>query len=329
MQVDDFITDLPLASGGMLGGARCRYAVWGELNAARDNLVLYPTRFGGTHEQNAFLVGPGMALDPEKYCIVVPNMLGNGASSSPSNTPGFPIVTHTDNIDLQRRLLADRFDGAPITLAVGWSMGAQQSYRWAVEEPDRVKRLLTICGTARTTPHNKVFLAGVLAALEADPRYGTEKDSPRAGLRAAGRVYAGWAYSQPWIKRHGWKADTIRDVFGAFPNVDAWLEGYWDKLFMARSAGDLTACAGTWIANDVADGGNLSKALGGITARTHVMTATTDLYFTPADCAAEAGMISGAMYSDIQTDWGHMCGSGQSVEDTKTIDAAIGALLST
>lgn len=326
MRVEDFVTDLPLASGVTLKGARCRYAVWGELNAARDNLVLYPTRFGGTHEQNAFLIGPGMALDPDRYCILVPNMLGNGASSSPSNTPGFPEVIHADNLTLQRRLLAERFDAAPVVLAVGWSMGAQQSYRWAVEEPERVKRLLTICGTARTTPHNKVFLEGVLAALSADPRYGTD-EPPSAGLRAAGRVYAGWAYSQPWIKRHGWDAATIRDMFGPFEDVSAWLEGYWDKLFMARNAGDLVACVRTWMANDVSDGKDLAEALGRIKARTIVSTARTDLYFTPEDCRAEAGMIPGAEYIELDTDWGHMCGSGQSASDTARIDAMIGKIM--
>ena len=105
-----------------------------------------------------------MALDPARYCILVPNMLGNGASSSPSNTLDFPVVDHRDNIELQRRLLAERFGAPPITLAVGWSMGAQQSYRWAVEEPGRVARLLTVCGTARTTPHNRVFLESLMAA---------------------------------------------------------------------------------------------------------------------------------------------------------------------
>ncbi|MEM8790549.1 MAG: alpha/beta fold hydrolase [Pseudomonadota bacterium] len=322
MQVDDFTCDLPLAGGGVLTGARCRYAVWGELSAAKDNLVLYPTRFGGTHEQNAFLIGDEMALDPRRYCILVPNMLGNGASSSPSNMADFPIVGHADNIALQRRLLAERFGDAPIALAVGWSMGAQQSYRWAVEEPGRVARLLTVCGTARTTPHNRVFLESLLAALEADPAYGSDT-APVKGLRAVGRIYAGWAYSQPWIKRGGF---TDPD-YGGYADLDDWLEGYWDKLFMARSAGDITAMARTWIANDVSDGGDLPEALGRVTARTHVMTATTDLYFTPADCAAEAAMIPGAIYSDIETDWGHMCGSGQSAADTRVIDAAIRAIL--
>lgn len=326
MKVDDFTTDLPLADGGVLKDARCRYAVWGQLNAAKDNLILFPTRFGGAHEQNAFMIGPGMALDPSEWCIVVPNMLGNGMSSSPSNTDDFPLVTHADNIELQRRLLSDRFGDAPIAMATGWSMGAQQSYRWAVEEPDRVARLVTFCGTARTTPHNKVFLEGVLAALAADPRYGTG-DAPVDGLRAAGRVYAGWAYSQPWIKRQGWRAETIRSVFGDFADVDAWLEGYWDKLFMARSAGDITACARTWMANDVANGGDLGEALGRITAKSLVMTATTDLYFTPPDCRAEATMIPGAEYREMDTDWGHMSGSGQSERDTKVMDKAIAQML--
>ncbi len=326
MEVIDFTTDLPLASGSRLREARCRYAVWGRLNATRDNLILYPTRFGGTHEQNAFLIGPGMALDPERWCIVVPNMLGNGTSSSPSNTANFPVVTHADNIELQRRLLADRFDDAPIALAVGWSMGAQQSYRWAVEQPDRVRRLLTVCGTARTTPHNRVFLEGVLAALSADPRYGSD-ETPEAGLKAAGRVYAGWAYSQAWIKRAAYREAAYRETFGDFETLDDWLEGYWDKLFLARHAGDLTTCARTWMTNDAANGGDLAEALGRITAKTLVMTATTDLYFTPADCREETAMIPGAEYRDIETDWGHMCGSGQSKTDTAVIDRAIAEVL--
>lgn len=96
---------------------------------------------------------------------------------------------------------------------------------------------------------------------------------------------------------------------------------------MARSAGDITACARTWLANDVADGGDLGEALGRITAKTVVMMATTDLHFTPADCRAEAAMIPGAEYRDIDTDWGHMSGSGQSVEDTKIMDRAIAQVL--
>lgn len=320
-----FETDLPLSGGGSLPGARLVYAVWGRLNPARDNLVLFPTRFGGTHRENAFLIGPGKALDPARWCIVVPNMLGNGVSTSPSNVGApldglsFPPVTHADNIDLQRRMLAAQFDGAPIALACGWSMGAQQAYRWAVEEPGRVARLFALCGTARTTPHNRVFLESLLAALEADPRYGTI-EQPVGGLRAAGRIYAGWAYSQPWLK-----AERFRQM--GFDDLDDWLLRYWDALFEARDPGNITAMVKTWIANDVADGDDLQTALERITAKTTVMTAASDLYFTPADCRAEAAMIPGAIYRELETDWGHMAGSGQSPADTGAVDAALAELL--
>lgn len=327
MELRNYTTDLPLASGETLTGAKLVYAIWGKLNAARDNLVLYPTRFGGTHEQNAFLIGPGRALDPDRYCIIVPNMLGNGVSSSPSDlSPAsrvttFPAITHADNIALQARMLEAHFDAPPIQLAVGWSMGAQQACRWAVTEPDRIGRLLMVCGTARTTPHNRVFLESLLAALEADPRFGSD-EPPLGGLRAVGRIYAGWAYSQPWLKRELFRESGYTSLYD-------WLTRYWDALFMARDAGNLTTMIKTWIANDVADGGDLASVLGRIKAKTMVMTATTDLYFTPADCRSEAALIPGATYDDIETDWGHMCGSGQSPADTDIIDAAIRALLKT
>lgn len=327
MELRNYITDLPLASGGTLIGAKLVYAVWGKLNAAKDNLILYPTRFGGTHEQNAFLIGPGMALDPERYCIVVPNMLGNGISTSPSHVEPpnrrlkFPPLTHTDNITLQARMLEAHFDNPSIALAIGWSMGAQQACRWAVKEPDRVQRLLMICGTARTTPHNRVFLESLLAALEADPRYGSV-ETPLGGLRAVGRIYAGWAYSQPWLKR-----ECFRE--SGYTSLDDWLIRYWDALFQARDAGDITTMIKTWINHDVADGGNLAAELRQITAKTTVMTATTDLYFTPADCRSEADLIPGAHYADIDTDWGHMCGSGQSPSDTDVIDSTARSILAT
>jgi homoserine O-acetyltransferase/O-succinyltransferase len=329
MEIRSFTTDLTLAGGASLPGARLVYAVWGRLNRARDNLVLFPTRFGGTHEANAWAIGPGRALDPARWCVVVPNMLGNGVSTSPSNAAAphggldFPAVTHADNLALQRAMLTAHFDDAPIALALGWSMGAQQAYHWAVAERGRVARLVALCGTARTTPHNRVFLEALLAALEADPRYGTE-EPPKAGLRAMGRIYAGWAYSQPWLK-----AERFREA--GFASLDDWLVRYWDALYGARDAGDLTAMIRTWIANDVAKvappGGDLGAALGRITARTLVATAATDLYFTEADCRAEAARIPGARYVTLETEWGHMAGSGQSPADNAAIDALIAEAL--
>ncbi len=319
MELKTFSTTLALASGETLT-ADLVYAVYGELNAGGDNLVLFPTRYGGTHEHNDWLIGEARALDPRKYCIVVPNQLGNGVSSSPSNSAGvFPRISHTDNFEIQRQLIEAEFGGADIALAVGWSMGAQQACHWAVRAPERVKRMLMFCGTAKTRPHNRVFLEGLLAAFEADPRYRSD-DSPLSGLRAAGRIYAGWAYSQPWLK-----AERYREM--GFETLDDWLEKYWDALFEQRNADDLTSMIHTWIGNDIADGGDLAEALAKIKARSIVMATTTDLYFTPEDCAEDAAMIPGAEFRAIESDWGHMAGSGQSEPDNRVIDAAVRDLL--
>lgn len=321
MDIRDFTCDLPLACGAMLSGARLRYAVMGNMNDARDNLVVFPTSYAGTHDNVQWLIGQDKALDPSRYCIVIPNQLGNGESLSPSDGMGaaFPMISHADNIAIQRRMLDAEFGRADIALAIGWSMGAQQACRWAVEAPARVKRLMMICGTARTRPHNRVFLESLLATLRVDPNYQTNLP-PAAGLKAFGRIYAGWAHSQPWLR------DERHRELG-FDTLDNWLTGFWEDRFGSRDADNLTSMAYTWMGNDVADGGDLAAALGKITAQTIVMPSATDLYFTPSDCREDAAMISTADYREIPTDWGHMAGSGQSPVDTAFIDMAVRELL--
>ena len=76
-----------LQSGATLRDANLAYKTYGTLNAKKDNVIVYPTWYSAQHYQNEWLIGDGMALDPKKYFIIVPNMLGNGLSSSPSNTP--------------------------------------------------------------------------------------------------------------------------------------------------------------------------------------------------------------------------------------------------
>jgi homoserine acetyltransferase len=147
--------DVVLGSGLTLPDARIVYEVHGRPNAARDNVVVFPTRFGGTHADNAYLIGRGRALDPERWCVVVPNMIGNGVSSSPSTAPPplaggrFPATTIHDNVVLQGRLLSEVLGVERVALVVGWSMGGQQAYEWAAWFPERVARIAVLCGAAR------------------------------------------------------------------------------------------------------------------------------------------------------------------------------------
>jgi homoserine O-acetyltransferase/O-succinyltransferase len=323
--------DLPLQSGLVLESAQLVYATFGRPNAARDNAVLFPTYYTGTHRDNARVVGPGRALDPARLFIVVPNLIGNGVSSSPSNHPtqraaDFPRVTLHDNAACHRRMLQELWGIEHIALAFGWSVGAQQAYHFAALFPDRVRSLLVVCGSARTSPHNWVFLEGVRAALLADPEFrdGRYDRPPTRGLGAFGRVYAGWAYSQAFF-RNG----LYRELGHASPGalLDAWSEQHrsWD-------ANDLLAMLWSWqqadISNNARYGGDLGRALRSIEARTIVMPASTDLYFPPEDSALEVTQLRRAELRVLHSDWGHVAGGpDRNARDTEFVEKAIADLL--
>jgi len=145
--------DLSLQKGGTLKAAKIVYKTFGTLNAARDNVIVYPTSYSAHHTDIEWLVAPEDCLDPTKYFVVIPNMFTNGLSSSPSNTPDFPNVTTFDNVTQQRRLLKELFGVDRVKMVYGWSMGAQQAYHWAALFGDAVERIVVNCGSAKTAPH--------------------------------------------------------------------------------------------------------------------------------------------------------------------------------
>src|SRR3954467_6861346 len=191
--------DVTLRSGAVFPSLKLAYKTYGTLSPARDNVILYPTSFSAQHYDTEWLIGPDGVLDPTRYFIVIPNLFGNGLSSSPSNSgeAPFPDISYHDAIAVQRRLLVEQFGINEIALVYGWSMGGMQAYHWAACYPDMVKRAAIVCGSARCSPYNHVFLEGVKAALIADSAFknGRFVERPVAGLRAMGRVYAGWAVS--------------------------------------------------------------------------------------------------------------------------------------
>ena len=134
--------DFTLQSGITLPDAQLSFKTFGTLNDDKSNVIVYPTWYSGWHTDNEWLVGTDKsALNPDKWFIVIPNMLGNGVSSSPSNTPmpydrsRFPHVSVLDQVAAQHKLLTEHFGIAKIALVTGWSMGAGQTYQWAVSHP--------------------------------------------------------------------------------------------------------------------------------------------------------------------------------------------------
>ena len=102
--------DWPLQSGAVLRNARLSWKSFGSLAPGRDNVIVYPTSFSAQHGDIQWLVGPEGVLDPTRWFIVIPDMFGNGLSSSPSNDDAYPaLVTAGDNVRAQRRFLRQQF----------------------------------------------------------------------------------------------------------------------------------------------------------------------------------------------------------------------------
>lgn len=325
--------DVVLQLGTVLPAAKVAFRTHGRLNDARDNAIVYPTHYAGTHDNNNWAIGPGLALDPDKYFIIVPNMLGNGLSSSPSNMPAphdgprFPLVTVRDNVVLQHQLISDVFDVQSIQLVTGHSMAALQTYQWATLFPGLVQRIAPFCGSARTSRHNWLFLEGCKSALMADAAFaaGDYTEPPVVGIRAFARVYAGWAWSQAFFRQH-----LDRDRLG-LPSLEAFLAHAWEPSFLAHDANDLLAMLATWQAADISAeprfDGALEMALTTISAKAMVMPCRTDLYFPPEDSEIEIAHLPNAELRVIPSIWGHMAGSGLNPEDAKFINNALSNLL--
>lgn len=305
------------SDGNTLPEARIAYATYGEPNESRDNAIVLPTWFVGTHADHEWMIGEGeeFVLDTSRYFVVVPSMFANGLSSSPSNTPPpfdrmrFPRPSIDDNVRAQHHLVTEHLGITGIELVIGGSMGAFQAFQWALSHPDLVRRVLPTGGASTCSPHCRVFLEGVKAALLADPSYaaGDYDSPPERGLRSVGRVYAGWALSQAFYRQ-----GLFRRM--GFETLDSFLVDFWEGFFVVLDANDLLNQPDTWqraaLAATEGYDGDLARALGDIPARAILAPGEKDLYFPPENMAWEAERMPNAALAVIPGVWGHFSDSG-------------------
>ena len=303
--------DMIAEKGGVIRDAQLGWESHGRLNEARDNLVIYPSSYGAQHDDMAWLIGPDKILDPSRWCIVAVDMFSNGISSGAANTDDYPaLVTIADNVRAQHRLVAEQFGATKLAAVYGFSMGGIQAYHWATLYPGMVERAFVVCGSARTAPHNKVFLSGLLRTLEAAPEHlgnGRFAKEPVAALRAFGHIYAAWGLSQDF-----YRAELYRTVLGA-PDLETFVRTDWEERFVQRRAANLYAQALAWYHADISDNsmydGDLSRALQAIEARVTLLPSETDLYFRVADNEAELTHLRNGMLRPIPSIWGHRAGN--------------------
>jgi homoserine O-acetyltransferase len=307
--------DLLVERGGVIGDARLVWQAHGTLNEARDNVIVYPCSYTASHQDLTWLIGPDAVLDPSRWFIVIPDMFSNGLSSGAADTPDYPtVVTMADNVRAQHRLLTEHFGVRRVAAAYGFSMGAGQAYHWAALYGEFVQRAIVVCGSARTSVHNKVFLSGLLRTLEAAPQYqgdGRFGAEPVAAVRAFAHIYAGWGLSQDFYRER-----LYQTALGQ-PDLDTFLKTDWEDSFGACQAANLYAQAVTWQEADISAndlyGGDLPAALRAITARVLLIPSATDLYFRVADNEAELSHLRNGALATIPSIWGHRAGSPEGI----------------
>jgi homoserine O-acetyltransferase len=327
------IGGLDLEEGGHLPSCQLAMATFGTLNERKDNAILIPTWYSGTHQTwRDMYIGPGHALDPERYFIVSINQIGSGLSSSPHNTvgelgmSGFPTVRIGDDAVAQERLLREHFGIEELALVVGGSMGAQQTYEWAVRFPDKVRRAAPIAGTAQTTPHDYLYAQAVQDTITTDPGWASGEYSSHEqvvdGLKRQAHLWALMGFSTEFWKTEGWRAAELE-------SMDACLTDFLEPVFTAMDPNDLLTQAWKWQHADVARNasGDLTAALGQVKAKMFVMPIDADMFFPVSDCEAEQSLTPESELRVLTSTWGHLALFGVEPKFVDQIDQHLSELL--
>ncbi|MEE4360536.1 MAG: alpha/beta fold hydrolase [Pseudomonadales bacterium] len=323
--------DLPLEAGGRLPAARLAYRSWGRVGEVEP--ILTCSAFGQSHADLAFIAGPGAPLDPRRHWIIHTELIGNGRSSSPSNTapplngPAFPQIGIRDNVALQARLL-DHLGVDRVAAVIGASMGGQQALQWAVSHPERVRRAVAIVASARASWHVQLFLHALETALRSDPAFaeGHYQKPPRLGLSRMSEAWAPWALSPEFFSLGHYR--TFEDTSAA--TLEDFL-ARWRTRYHDRDANDLICHFRCWRGHDLGGtpgcGGDLEAAAARATLPVLLMPSSTDAYFAVADVAREAALFPEAQLQVIESPAGHGAGFGRMATDREQIRDVLTAFL--
>jgi len=321
----------PLEQGQKLIAARLVYSTRGALNADKTNAILVPSPYGDDDHAHDFLIGPGMALDPAVHFILATDQIGNGVSSSPSNSPSpqhgadFPKVTIRDDVEAQYRLVTAKFGIKQLKAVVGFSMGGQQALQWAVSHPDSMRGVVAICSTAQEYPFGIVRLEGAKGAIMGDSTWagGRYTTTPVGGLNALGLHWAAWAYSPEW-----WRRGEYQTALGL--TLEEQIE-HWKGTFLQSDANDLLLQATKWQKHNVGEtpgfDSNPEKALRFIKARVLLMPSETDQYFLVTDVENDGRFIPDVEVVIIRSVWGHTAGGGTDPVANRFLNKQIGQFI--
>jgi homoserine O-acetyltransferase len=240
----------------------------------------------------------------------------------------FPHVRIGDDVRAQYKFVTERFDLKSLALVVGGSMGAQQTYEWAVRYPDMVKRAAPIAGTAKNTIHDSLFTETLVEAITSDPGFNkgfyASSADVREGMLRHAKMWAVMGWSTEFFQQDRHKAL-------GFSSMSDFIVNFMNGYFCVMDPNDLLCMAWKWQRGDVSrhTGGDLRAALGRIKAKTYVMPMSSDMFFPPSDCQAEWRLIPDAEFRPIQTIDGHLALFGADPNAIGQLDKHLSELLAT
>ncbi len=271
--------DLKLESGQVIKDFAISYVTQGTLNEKKSNAILMVTAIGGNHHRMDFLIGPGKALDTNKYFIVATDAIGNGLTTSPSNSQAqprmqFPRFTIRDMVQSQYRLLTEHLGIKHLVAVTGPSMGGMQTLQWGVSYPEFVDSLAALVPLAKTPAWTVLMLEMSRKALMVDPAWnnGNYKSLSDGNLRLWREVLVFMASRNP---------TQYRTLFANGLDLLPWLKAQEEPLLRNFDPNDYIYQTWAYETHDLSAtpgmNGNMFKALQTIKAKTLILTGVNDL----------------------------------------------------
>jgi homoserine O-acetyltransferase len=321
--------DLKIESGEAIRDFRQSYATHGELNGAKSNTVLICASLTGNHHRLDFLIGEGRALDPSRYFILATDPIGNGLSTSPSNSARqsgmqFPRFTIRDMVNAQHQLLASQLGIVRLHTVVGASMGGMQALQWAVSHPGFMRAVVAMTPMAKTAPWSVLITETARSCLMADPAWTGDGFSavPERGWRAYTGLMTALLSRTPI---------ALDEILPDCAEAHLWFE----RLFVQNralgfDAHDYLYQSWAYEAHDVgttAGFADTAGALASISAKALLLAPPLDL-FNPAQSARDAAAaIPGARFVEIPSVQGHQAATSSKSEDVAFLNRVIGEFL--
>ena len=294
------IGDLKLENGGLIRNCRVGYRTFGQLNADKSNVVVFPTWAGGTTEQLQSSIGSGKLVDSTRYFVIAIDALSNGVSSSPSNSRlqprmKFPKFSLRDTVESQHRLLTEVLHIDRVKAIVGISMGGMQTFQWLVSYPQFMERAVPIVGSPRLAPYDLLLWQAQIEALMRD-RDWNGGNYTRNPARALDFAFGELLLTTPTdYNRRTTREKVLADLEkarGDAKRFDANDKIRQDQAMMALD-----------VSRDF--GGSLERAARSVKAKVLVVVAKFDHVVTPGP-ATEFASLLGAKLLELESDCGHL-----------------------